>query len=60
MEKKLFCAKEFSPLKISSGPVENSSGNPAIKFFVKKLRSYCSQSSKKKEIDKYSKSHFLK
>ena len=54
MEKKIFFIRK------NPGAVEDSSGNPAIKFFVKSLRSYCSQSSKKKEIDKYSKSHFLK
>ena len=53
MEKKFFIRK-------NPGAVKDSSGNPAINFFVKSPRSYCSQSSKNKEIDKYSKSHFLK
>ena len=37
--------------------MEGRFGNPAIRFFVKSLRSYCSQS-KNKESDKYSNNFF--
>ena len=39
--------------------MEGRFGNPAIRFFVKSLRSYCSQS-KNKEIDKFSNIFFSK
>ena len=38
----------FFPLSISSGSVEGSFGNPAIRFFAKSPKHYCSQSENKK------------
>ena len=59
MRKINFLTKVFFPIRISSWSVEGRFGNPTTKFFVKGLRSYCSQS-KITENDKNSNKFFSK